>query len=141
MEPSVAGQADDGHTGDQSEEVRRGSAGRLDLVLARLRRSDEAAFVLHVRLRPGARSFAHRFREGDALRMMGLRPNPACPFFPVACFYGGCYFRVLGPAGDPDAEAHAVAVFERALQDLPTAAERLLASAWLAEDIGLPLQG
>lgn len=122
----------DGHTGDEQHEVRRARAGRLELVLTRLRRGAAWCFVLHVRLLPGQRSFQHSFREGDALALLGLTPRPRCPYFRAGCIFAGCYYREL-----PDDATAAQQLVDRALASLQEAIAHLVHGAWLAEDIGL----
>jgi hypothetical protein len=96
--------------------------------------------VLHARLRPAARSFGRRFREGDALRMVGFAPRSQCQFFPVGCFYGGCYYRVLGLA-PTETEATAYGdQFDRVLAGLTPVVEQLVQAAWAAEDLGFAIR-
>jgi hypothetical protein len=124
--------AGDGHLGDEQHEVRRASAGRLELVLTHLRRGAAWVYVLHVRLLPGPRTFQHSFREGDALALLGLTPRPRCPYFRAGCIFAGCYYREL-----PDDEAAAQRLFDQALAHLQEVIAHLVQGAWLAEDIGL----
>ncbi|MBI4507840.1 MAG: hypothetical protein HY691_20100 [Chloroflexi bacterium] len=123
----------DGHSGDEQHEVRRAGAGRLELVLTRVRRGDAWLYVLHVRLLSGQRSFQHSFREGDALALLGLTPRPRCPYFRAGCVFAGCHYREL-----PDDDAAAQPLFDRALASLQEAIAHLVQGAWLAEDVGLP---
>ena len=90
--------------------IKRASVGRLDAMLSQA--GSDGIRAIHVRLRPAARSFGRRFREGDALRLLGFTPRPECHFFPVGCFYGGCYYRVLGD------EAPAEEIFDKVVGGL-----------------------
>ena len=100
-----------GRTGHQ--EFRRGSAGRHEIVLSRRDEDGQSAHFIHVRpvARPGKTSV--RFRDGNALTLMGFKARPACPMFPLACAFAGCYYlRLSGPGND---EANALRVFRPAL--------------------------
>lgn len=130
----------EGHLGQADHELKRASQGRIEAVLSLLDTGERQIYVLHVRLLPQARTLRRRFREVDALRLMGFTPRPECPYFPYQCFYAGCYYRELGEAPD-DAERERFAeIFENALDSLAEAIEHILAGAWLAEEMGLPLK-
>ena len=113
--------------------LKRESVGRLDAILSQASPEAGGVRAIHVRLRPAARSFGRRFREGDALRLLGFTPRPECHFFPVGCFYGGCYYRVLD-------ESAADELFDKVVAGLTGTVESLVQAAWSAEDIGLPLR-
>ena len=130
----------EGHLGQSDQELRRASQGRIEAVLSLLDTGERQLYVLHVRLLPQARTLRRRFREVDALRLMGFTPRPECPYFPYQCFYAGCYFRELGEALDEAARQRFELVFDRTLESLGEAVESILAGAWLAEEIGLPLK-
>lgn len=120
--------------------MRRASKGRIEAVLSLLDTGDKELFVLHVRLLPQVRTLRRRFREVDALRLMGFTPRPECPYFPYQCFYSGCYYRELGEAPDDASRLRYVEIFDKSLDSLGEAIESILAGAWLAEEIGLPLK-
>jgi hypothetical protein len=130
----------EGHLGQTDEELKRASQGRIEAVLSLLNTGEQQLYVLHVRLLPQARTLRRRFREVDALRLMGFTPRPECPYFPYQCFYAGCYYRELGEAADEATRRRYEEIFDKALDSLAEAIENILAGAWLAEDIGLPLK-
>ncbi len=130
----------EGHLGHTDKEIRRASKGRIEAVLSLLDTGEQQLYVLHVRLLPQARTLRRRFREVDALRLMGFTPRPECPYFPYQCFYAGCYYRELGEAPDEATRERFTEIFDKALDSLGEAIESILAGAWLAEDIGLPLK-
>jgi hypothetical protein len=130
----------DGHTGTAQHELKRGSKGRIEAVLSLLDTGEKQIYVLHLRFLPQVRTLRRRFREGDALRLLGFTPRPDCPFFPVQCFYAGCYYRELGEGPDEAARETYKRTFDQALDNLATIIEHFLAGAWLAEEIGLPLK-
>ncbi len=129
-----------GHLGQTDQEVKRASKGRIEAVLSLLDTGERQIYVLHVRLLPQVRTLRRRFREVDALRLMGFTPRPECPYFPYQCFYAGCYYRELGEASDEAAKQRFEEVFDNALDSLAEAIEHILAGAWLAEEMGLPLK-
>ena len=90
----------EGHLGQADQELKRASKGRIEAVLSLLDTGEQQLYVLHVRLLPQARTLRRRFREVDALRLMGFTPRPECHYFPYQCFYAGCYYRELGIAPD-----------------------------------------
>ena len=125
-----------GRTGHQ--EFRRGSAGRHEIVLSRRDEDGQAAHFIHVRpvARPGKTSV--RFRDGNALTLMGFKARPACPMFPLACAFAGCYYlRLSGPGND---EANALRVFDRLCQDLESATDKILDGVGLALELRLPIR-
>lgn len=130
----------EGHLGQADEELKRASKGRIEAVLSLLDTGEQQIYVLHVRLLPQARTLRRRFREVDALRLMGFTPRPECPYFPYQCFYAGCYYRELGEAADDATRERYSDIFDRSLDSLAEAIEHILAGAWLAEEIGLPLK-
>ena len=130
----------EGHVGQTDQELRRASKGRIEAVLSLLDTGEQQIFVLHVRLLPQARTLRRRFREVDALRLMGFTPRPECSYFPYQCFYAGCYYRELGEAPDDTTRERYEQIFDKALDSLGEAIESFLAGAWLAEEIGLPLK-
>ena len=130
----------EGHIGHADHELKRASKGRIEAVLSLLDTGERHIYVLHVRLLPQARTLRRRFREVDALRLMGFTPRPECPYFPYQCFYAGCYYRELGEAADDTARQRYEGIFDSALDSLAEAIEHILAGAWLAEEIGLPLK-
>ena len=130
----------EGHIGQSDQELKRASKGRIEAVLSLLGTGEQQIYVLHVRLLPQARTLRRRFREVDALRLMGFTPRPECPYFPYQCFYAGCYYRELGEAPDDATRQRYEAIFDKALDSLGEAIENILAGAWLAEEIGLPLK-
>ena len=130
----------EGHLGHADQELKRASKGRIEAVLSLLDTGERQLYVLHVRLLPQARTLRRRFREVDALRLMGFTPRPECPYFPYQCFYAGCYYRELGEAPDAATRERFAGIFDKALDSLGEAIESILAGAWLAEDIGLPLK-
>ncbi len=130
----------EGHLGRENVPVRRDSQGRRETVLSILDSGSERLAVLHIRLLPQARALRRRFREVDALRLMGFTPRPECPFFPYQCFYAGCYYRELGTVVTPDEQAAYEALFDRVLAHLEEAIEHFLQGAWVAEAMGLPLK-
>ena len=129
-----------GHLGQTDQEVKRASKGRIEAALSLLETGERQIYVLHVRLLPQVRTLRRRFREVDALRLMGFTPRPECPYFPYQCFYAGCYYRELGEASDEAAKQRFEEVFDNALDSLAEAIEHILAGAWLAEEMGLPLK-
>ena len=130
----------EGHLGQADQELKRASKGRIEAALSLLDTGERQIYVLHVRLLPQARTLRRRFREVDALRLMGFTPRPECPYFPYQCFYAGCYYRELGEASDEAAKRRFEEVFDNALDSLAEAIEHILAGAWLAEEMGLPLK-
>ena len=130
----------EGHLGHTDEELRRASKGRIEAVLSVLDTGEQQIYVLHVRLLPQVRTLRRRFREVDALRLMGFTPRPECPYFPYQCFYAGCYYRELGEAPDDATRQQYEEIFDKVLDSLGEAIESFLAGAWLAEEIGLPLK-
>ena len=125
-----------GRTGHQ--EFRRGSAGRHEIVLSRRDEDGQSAHFIHVRpvARPGKTSV--RFRDGNALTLMGFKARPACPMFPLACAFAGCYYlRLSGPGND---EANALRVFDRLCQDLESATDKILDGVGLALELRLPIR-
>ena len=131
--------ATDGHTGHSDQEVKRASKGRVEAVLSVLDSGARQTYVLHVRLLPQVRTLRRRFREVHALRLLGFAPQPKCPYFPYQCFYAGCYYRELGEAPDEATRQRFEETFDKSLDSLAEAIEHILAGAWLAEEIGLPL--
>lgn len=130
----------EGHLGQSNEELKRASKGRIEAVLSLLDTGERQVYVLHVRLLPQARTLRRRFREVDALRLMGFTPRPECPYFPYQCFYAGCYYRELGEAPDDATRERYEQIFDKVLDSLGEAIESFLAGAWLAEEIGLQLK-
>ena len=130
----------EGHLGQADKELNRASKGRIEAVLSLLNTGERQIYVLHVRLLPQARALRRRFREVDALRLMGFTPRPECSYFPYQCFYAGCYYRELGEAPDEATKMRFEEVFDNALESLAEAIEHFLAGAWLAEEMGLPLK-
>ena len=130
----------EGHLGQADQELKRASKGRIEAVLSLLDTGEQQLYVLHVRLLPQARTLRRRFREVDALRLMGFTPRPECHYFPYQCFYAGCYYRELGIAPDDATRQRFEEIFDKSLDSLAEAIEHILAGAWLAEDIGLPLK-
>lgn len=79
-----------------------------------------------------------RFRDGNALSLMGFKARPACPMFPLACAFAGCYYvRLTGRAND---EANALQVFDRLCQDLESATDKILDGVGLALELRLPIR-
>lgn len=125
---------------DQSAvEVFRGANGRLELVLSRSSTVGGVSHALHARLRPAARTFGRRFRESDALRLMGFSPKAGCRFFPMLCSVGGCYSRDLSDVAVAQI-AESDDWFNRVLMELPGVVERLVDAAVAAEELDLPLR-
>ena len=86
--------------------------------------------------RPGKTSV--RFRDGNALTLMGFRVRPGCPMFPLACAFAGCYYlRLSGPGND---EANVSRVFDRLCQDLESATDKILDGVGLALELKLPIR-
>ncbi len=125
------------HQGEAQRELRRAQTARFEAVLSELVQGGQAWAVLHVRLTPQPRSRTHRFRESDALAWLGFQPWSQCPFFPVGCFFGGCYYRVIGPLATADDRARAEALFEQVVARLDQILDHLVQGARLAEEIGL----
>ena len=129
---------DDSHGVTGHHELRRGNAGRHEIVLSRRDREGQSEHFIHVRpgTRPGRMSV--RFRDGNALTLMGFKARPACPMFPLACAFAGCYYvRLTGRAND---EANALRVFDRLCQDLESATDKILDGVGLALELRLPIR-
>ena len=129
---------DDPHGVTGHHELRRGNAGRHEIVLSRRDQDGQSAHFIHVRptARPGKTSV--RFRDGNVLTLMGFKARPACPMFPLACAFAGCYYvRLAGRGND---EAKALRVFNRLCQDLESATDKILDGVSLALELKLPIR-
>ncbi len=72
--------------------------------------------------------------------MLGFTPRPVCRYFPVNCFYGGCYYQVISPAAGDELPTDVAEKFDTTVAGLTPVVEQLVQAAWAAEDAGLPIR-
>ena len=129
---------DDPHGLGGHQELERGNAGRHQIVLSSRNEDGQVSYFIHIRpvSRPDVTSL--RFRDGQALALMGFTARPACPLYPLACAFAGCYYLQISGTGDDKSQASYVV--DRLCQDLEGATDKILDGIRLALDLNLPIR-